>query len=239
MEAGGLSGVLEYEPGEYVFTALAGTPVAQVEAMLAEHGQYLPFDPLWPARGATLGGTVAANTAGPGRNRYGGVRDFLIGVRFIDGRGELVRGGGKVVKNAAGFDLPKLMVGSLGAFGLLVELSFKVFPQPEAFATLEIECGSLDAALQIVRRARRNASGTGRAGFCPCGRRLPGVGAAGWDGRSLAGSSGTFAGGVGRGRDLAGAEDAQFWREAPRAGLGAARVFGRSHPVDPRPDSGI
>ncbi len=149
----GLSGILEYEPGEYTFTALAGTPLATVEAALAEHGQYLPFDPPFVARGATLGGTVATGLSGSGRVRFGGVRDFLIGVRFVDGQGRLVRGGGKVVKNAAGFDLPKLMVGSLGQFGVLAEVSFKVFPQPQAYTTLQVSYGTvadLLAGLQLV-----------------------------------------------------------------------------------------
>lgn len=131
-----LRGILEYEPAEYTFTAYAATPVAEVAAELQTHGQYLPFDPLLAAAGATLGGTVAANLSGSGRYRFGGVRDFILGVRFVDGRGELVRGGGKVVKNAAGFDLPKLLVGSLGRYGVLVELTFKVFPQPPAYTTL-------------------------------------------------------------------------------------------------------
>src|SRR5512143_1651914 len=125
-----LAGMLEYEPGEFVFTALAGTRLADVRAQLAEHGQYLPFDPLLVDRGATLGGTIAAGANGPGRYRYGGVRDFLLGVRFVDGAGEIVHAGGKVVKNSAGFDIPKLMVGSLGQLGALIEVSFKVFPQP-------------------------------------------------------------------------------------------------------------
>jgi len=148
-----LSGMLEYEPGEFTFTALAGTPVAQVSQILAEHGQYLPFDPLLAGRGATLGGTVAANSSGPGRFHYGGLRDFLIGVRYIDSKGNLVRGGGKVVKNAAGFDLPKLMVGSLGCFGVLVELSFKVFPRPETFVTLRLELDDLAGVLQAMQKA--------------------------------------------------------------------------------------
>jgi len=148
-----LSGMLEYEPGEFTFTALAGTPVAQVAQILAEHGQYLPFDPLVVERGATLGGTVAANSSGPGRFHYGGLRDFLIGVRYIDSNGQLVRGGGKVVKNAAGFDLPKLMVGSLGGFGVLVELSFKVLPRPETFVTLRLELDDLAGALQAMGQA--------------------------------------------------------------------------------------
>ncbi|NJN81466.1 MAG: FAD-binding protein, partial [Caldilineaceae bacterium] len=132
LEMRSLTGILEYDPGEYTITALAGTGLSEVQATLAANGQYLPFDPPLADRGATLGGTVAAGLSGPGRVRYGGVRDFLIGVRFVDGRGRLVRGGGKVVKNAAGFDLPKLFVGSLGTLGLLVETTFKVFPQPRA-----------------------------------------------------------------------------------------------------------
>ncbi|MEP7358215.1 MAG: FAD-binding protein, partial [Anaerolineales bacterium] len=102
LDAAQLSGVLEYEPGEFTFTALAGTPVRLVRDLLKEHGQYLPFDPPLAEQGATLGGTVAAGLSGPGRYRFGGVRDFILGVRFIDGTGELIRGGGKVVKNAAG-----------------------------------------------------------------------------------------------------------------------------------------
>jgi glycolate oxidase FAD binding subunit len=147
-----LSGILEYQPGEYTFTALAGTPVREVEAALAEHGQYLPFDPPLVDAGSTLGGVVASGLSGSGRNRYGGVRDFIIGVRFVDGRGRVVRGGGKVVKNAAGFDLPKLMVGSLGRLGVIAEVSFKVFPRPRDFATLTVSFPSVTAALQSLQR---------------------------------------------------------------------------------------
>jgi glycolate oxidase FAD binding subunit len=150
LEMSRLTGIIEYEPDEYTFTALAGTSVAEVAADLAGHGQYLPFDPLLAAQGATLGGTVAANTSGSGRFRYGGVRDFILGVRFVDGRGQLVRGGGKVVKNAAGFDLPKFFTGSLGRFGVLVELTFKVFPQPRAYTTLQADYASLAEALQTT-----------------------------------------------------------------------------------------
>jgi glycolate oxidase FAD binding subunit len=147
-----LAGMLEYEPGEFVFTALAGTRLAEVRAQLAEHGQYLPFDPLLVDRGATLGGTIAAGANGPGRYRYGGVRDFLLGVRFVDGAGEIVHAGGKVVKNSAGFDIPKLMVGSLGQLGVLVEVSFKVFPKPEAYVTVRLDCSTLSDALNVVQR---------------------------------------------------------------------------------------
>lgn len=148
----GLAGILEYEPGEYTFTALAGTPLSDVAAALAQHQQFMPFDPPLVDAGATLGGTVAAGLSGSGRYRYGGVRDFLIGVRFVDGQGRLVRGGGKVVKNAAGFDLPKLMVGSLGQFGIITEVSFKVFPQPTAYATLQVSYTDIQAAVAGMQR---------------------------------------------------------------------------------------
>jgi glycolate oxidase FAD binding subunit len=136
LDVSGLRGIVDYDPGELTLTARAGTPVADIAAALADHGQHLPFDPHLSAAGATLGGVVASGTSGPGALRHGGVRDFVIGVRCVDGTGRLVAGGGKVVKNAAGFDLPKLMVGSLGRLGVLVELSFKVFPAPQATLTV-------------------------------------------------------------------------------------------------------
>ena len=152
LDLSGLAGMLEYDPAEFTFSALAGTPVAQVEALLAGHRQYLPFDAPFARGGATIGGAVAAGLAGPGRYRYGGVRDFVIGVQLVDGEGALIKGGGRVVKNAAGFDLPKLMVGSLGRLGALVALSFKVFPRPEAYATLRVDLPDLPAALAALVR---------------------------------------------------------------------------------------
>jgi glycolate oxidase FAD binding subunit len=153
LDVRGLSGIVDYDPAELTFTALAGTPVRDVVAALAAHRQHLPFDPPWAD--ATLGGVVAAGTAGPGSYRHGGVRDFILGVRFLDGRGTLIGSGGRVVKNAVGFDVPKLMVGSLGRLGVLVEVSFKVFPRPEATATLRADAGGLPAALDWVRRLAR------------------------------------------------------------------------------------
>lgn len=144
----GLSGMVEYEPTEYTFTALAGTPLSLVQAELARNGQYLPFDPPLAAQGATLGGTLAAGLSGPGRLRYGGVRDFIVGVQWVDGSGTLIRGGGKVVKNAAGFDFPKLFTGSLGRLGVLTEVTFKVFPAPAARVTCAIECRDLADAVE-------------------------------------------------------------------------------------------
>lgn len=150
LDLSGLSGIIEYQPSEYTFTAYAGTPVQVVKDELAKHTQYMPFDPILTQRGATLGGTVAANTSGSGRYRYGGVRDFILGIQFVDGQGQLVRSGGKVVKNSAGFDLSKFMVGSLGRYGILVELSFKVFPEPQRYVTLVASFKGIHAALHAV-----------------------------------------------------------------------------------------
>src|SRR3954470_5132951 len=133
-----LRGISEYDPSEFTFTAAAGTPVREIAAALAERGQYLPFDPMLVDAGATLGGTVAAGLSGPGRFRFGGLRAFILGVRFVDGNGRLLRMGGKVVKNAAGFDLPKFFVGSVGRFGVLGEITFKVFPRPASSLTLRL-----------------------------------------------------------------------------------------------------
>ena len=144
----GLSGMLEYEPSEFTFTALAGTTVAQVNDVLRQRQQYLPFDPMLVQAGATLGGSVAAGLSGPGRFRYGGLRDFLLGVKFLNGEGEAIHAGGKVVKNAAGFDIPKFMAGSLGRFGVMVELTFKVFPLPSHRHTMAVTCRSLADAMQ-------------------------------------------------------------------------------------------
>ncbi len=146
----GLTGVIEYEPSEFVFTARAGTTIAEISATLAAKNQYLPFDPLFTEDGASIGGTLAAGLSGPGRHRFGGVRDFVLGVQFVAGDGQLIRAGGKVVKNAAGFDLPKLMVGSCGRLGALTELTFKVFPRPVSFHNYEIECESDEEACNVM-----------------------------------------------------------------------------------------
>jgi glycolate dehydrogenase FAD-binding subunit len=153
LSMGGLRGISEYEPSEFTFTALAGTPIAEIAEALRQRGQYLPFDPLCVGAGATLGGTVASGLSGPGRFRFGGLRDFILGVRFVDGTGRLLRMGGKVVKNAAGFDLPKFFVGSLGRFGVLAEITFKVFPQRVASRTLKLPVDGAEAAASIAIQA--------------------------------------------------------------------------------------
>lgn len=152
LDLGGLSGVLEYDPQEYTLTALAGTPLKEIESLLLEHGQYMPFDPVLVDAGSTLGGAIASGFSGSGRYRYGGIRDFLLGIQFFAGTGKLHKGGAKVIKNASGFDLPKLMVGSLGRFGVLTEATLKVFPKPEVFTTMQLEVGSLGGALELVKK---------------------------------------------------------------------------------------
>jgi glycolate oxidase FAD binding subunit len=148
-----LRGIVEYEPSEFTFTALAGTPLTEIVAALGERGQYLPFDPMLTEAGATLGGTIAAGLSGPGRWRFGGLRDFILGVQFVDGAGRLLRLGGKVVKNAAGFDVPKFFVGSAGRFGALAEITFKVFPRPAARRTLRLEAKDDAAKLALLTAA--------------------------------------------------------------------------------------
>jgi glycolate oxidase FAD binding subunit len=148
-----LSGTVEYEPSEFTFTAMAGTPLRELVETLKGCGQYLPFDPLLVEAGATLGGTTAAGLSGPGRLRFGGLRDFILGAQFIDGLGRVLRVGGKVVKNAAGFDLPKFFVGSLGRFGVLTELTFKVFPAAPSALTLKLTASNAEGAAMILREA--------------------------------------------------------------------------------------
>jgi glycolate oxidase FAD binding subunit len=151
VDLAGLNGILDYSPDECVFTARAATPLAAISDTLAAHGQYLPFDPPFAEEGATIGGTVASGMSGPRRYRYGGVRDFLIGVELVDGASRVIRSGGKVVKNAAGFLLHHALVGSWGRFGVLTEVTFKVFPAPEARRLIDVPCASVEQAWALAR----------------------------------------------------------------------------------------
>jgi glycolate oxidase FAD binding subunit len=152
-----ITGITSYNPAECVLTALAGTPVAEIEAALAPHQQYLPFDPTHARAGGTIGGTVASGLSGSGRYRYGGVRDFIIGARVVDGHGRLIASGGQVVKNAAGFLTHHALVGSAGRLGAIAEVTFKVFPRPEARATLRAPCASTGDAFAAHERLRAAA----------------------------------------------------------------------------------
>jgi glycolate oxidase FAD binding subunit len=158
----GLAGITLYEPGALTLVVRAGTPLAEVEAALAAEGQMLPFEPwdgraLSGANGApTVGGMVATNASGPRRIAAGACRDLMLGVRFVDGTGAVVKNGGRVMKNVTGLDLVRLMAGSHGTLGVLTEVAFKVLPRPETTATLVLD--GLDA--ETAGRAMRAALGT-------------------------------------------------------------------------------
>lgn len=152
LRTGGMARVVEYAPSDQIVVAEAGLTVAALQRALAPHRQRLALDPPLPDR-ATVGGVVAASAFGPLRARYGSVRDLVIGISVIRADGTLAKGGGKVVKNVAGFDLPRLMVGSLGTLGLVATATFRVHPLPEAEATLLF--GGVDPA--AVRGLFRDA----------------------------------------------------------------------------------
>lgn len=149
LDTRGLSGVLAYEPAELVVTAGAGTPLAEVQALLAQHGQRLPFEPPHFAPGGTLGGAVATGLSGPGRLAAGALRDFMLGVKIIDGRADLLAFGGQVMKNVAGYDVSRLMAGSFGTLGLIVEVSLKVLPRPLAELSLRFELTADEALTRL------------------------------------------------------------------------------------------
>ena len=146
-----LDGIVDYEPKELVLTAQAGTPLQDIERALAAHDQMLAFEPPHFGGGATLGGAVASGMSGPRRPYAGAARDFVLGVRVVDGRGEALRFGGRVIKNVAGYDVSRLMVGALGTLGVLTEVSLKVLPRPAAEVTVQFE---LDEATAIDRMNR-------------------------------------------------------------------------------------
>ena len=145
------SGILSHEPSELVVTVRAGTPLADVEAALAEHGQCLPFEPPRFGAGGTVGGAVASGLAGPARASVGGARDYVLGARLINGRGELLTFGGQVMKNVAGYDVSRALAGSWGALGVVTELSLKVLPVAPAEATLVFEVDQFNALERLHR----------------------------------------------------------------------------------------
>jgi len=145
LEVGGHAGIVDYDPGELVLTCRAGTPLAEVRERLAASGQHLPFDP--PAFGptATIGGTVACGFSGPARPWAGALRDYVLGTRLVNGRGEILRFGGQVMKNVAGYDVSRLACGARGTLGVLLEVSFKVLPKPASERTLRFDCAQDEA----------------------------------------------------------------------------------------------
>jgi glycolate oxidase FAD binding subunit len=141
----GHRGVISYEPVELVLSARAGTPLAEIEALLAAHQQMLAFEPPHYGAQATLGGTVGCNLSGPRRPYAGSARDFVLGTRVLNGRGEILRFGGEVMKNVAGYDLSRLMAGSFGTLGVMLDVSLKVLPCPQAELTLAQELSAAEA----------------------------------------------------------------------------------------------
>lgn len=148
LEVSGHRGVVSYEPTELVITARAGTPLAEIEALLTESAQMLAFEPPHFGAAATLGGTVASALSGPRRPYAGAARDFVLGVKVLSGAGRTLTFGGQVMKNVAGYDVSRLMVGAMGTLGVLLEVSLKVLPKPATSATLVF---TLDAAAAIER----------------------------------------------------------------------------------------
>ncbi len=165
LDTTGHAGLVAFDPTELVVTARCGTPLAELEAALAEKGQMLAFEPPhfshpsplmgegWGEGGsaATVGGVVAAGLSGPRRATAGAVRDFVLGVKLLDGKGEVLNFGGQVMKNVAGYDVSRLMAGALGTLGLMLEVSLKVLPKPHAEATLRLELPQ-ERAIETMNR---------------------------------------------------------------------------------------
>lgn len=148
-------GIVNYQPSELVITARAGTQLSDIESILAEHGQMLAFEPPHFGANATLGGAVACGLSGPRRPFAGSARDFVLGCRLINGKGEILSFGGEVMKNVAGFDVSRLMAGAMGTLGVLLEISLKVLPLPVQETTLCFELGLQQALTKMTELARQ------------------------------------------------------------------------------------
>lgn len=152
LEVAGHSGVIDYDPAELVITLRAGCRLGEVEALLAGKRQMFGFEAPHFGAGATIGGMVACGLAGPRRAFSGSIRDFVLGARVLDGRGQVMQFGGRVIKNVAGFDLSRLLVGALGTLGVILEVSLRVVPIPESEATLAFEHADADQHIRWINR---------------------------------------------------------------------------------------
>ena len=157
LDLSGLNSLIAHEYADMTVTVQAGMTLAALQEQLAQHGQFLPLDPAQPER-ATIGGILATNASGPLRLGYGSVRDWLIGISVVDSQGRLVKGGGKVVKNVTGYDLPKLHVGALGTLGVIVEATFKVSPRPEVARTLVAQATPASDLATVATRLWRETT---------------------------------------------------------------------------------
>lgn len=168
-----LSGITLYRPSELVLSARAGTPIPEIEAALAEKGQHLIAEPpdtralFGSDRPATLGGIVAANLSGPRRVAWGAMRDHVLGIRFVNGAGEVLRSGGRVLKNVTGLDLCKLLAGSYGTLGVMTEITLKVLPAPEATATLLVAVPDVATGVRALSAGLGSPFGVSGAAVVP------------------------------------------------------------------------
>ncbi|WP_456406084.1 glycolate oxidase subunit GlcE, partial [Thiolapillus sp.] len=145
-----LNGLIDYQPEELFIRAKAGTPLTDIETLLAENGQMLPFEPPHFSPSTTLGGAIACGLSGPSRPWRGAARDFVLGCKLINGKGELLHFGGEVIKNVAGYDVSRLQCGAYGSLGLLVELSIKTIPAPRTAITLSQEADESTALARFI-----------------------------------------------------------------------------------------
>ncbi len=155
LQISGHNGILHYEPAELVMTARAGTPLKTIKECLQEHGQMLGFEPPGFGDEATLGGTIACNLSGPRRPYAGAARDFVLGCRIINGHGQVMRFGGEVMKNVAGYDVSRLMAGAMGTLGVLLDISIRVIPRPQQEFTIRKEVDSTKALQAIARWSQK------------------------------------------------------------------------------------
>lgn len=172
VDLSGLSGITLYEPEELVLSAWAGTPLAEIEAAVAEQGQLLAFEPpafagLYGGSGGTLGGMIACNLAGPRRIKAGAARDHILGIEAVTGRGELIKSGGRVVKNVTGYDLSKLLTGSFGTLAALTQITIKVLPSPEAVETIVLKGLSEADAVRAMSKALSSSHEVSAAAYVP------------------------------------------------------------------------
>jgi len=149
LDVGAIAGIVDYAPTELVITARAGTPIAEIEAAMDAHGQMLGFEPPRFAAGGTLGGAIASGLSGPRRPYTGAARDYVLGVKVVDGTGRALSFGGRVMKNVAGFDVSRLMTGAMGTLGVITEVSLKCMPRPRNEATRMFEL-SVDESIRRV-----------------------------------------------------------------------------------------
>ncbi|MBO6783527.1 MAG: glycolate oxidase subunit GlcE [Alphaproteobacteria bacterium] len=182
LDLSALSGITLYEPEELVLSAWAGTPLADIEAAVADKGQMLAFEPpalagLYGEEGGTLGGMIACNLAGPRRIRAGAARDHILGIEAVTGRGDIVKSGGRVVKNVTGYDLSKLLTGSFGTLAALTQITIKVLPAPETTATMIVSGQEPDDAVRAMAAAQNSSHEVSGAAYVPTwlAEGIPGV----------------------------------------------------------------